>query len=269
MHLNFALTSVQILWTVRFAALLVLLVVLLGRDRINRFPWFTSSIVIAALSHLVSRLLYGRLPQLTFAGVSIILLDLAAIVSFLVLLEIAYCVFSRASVRARALGAAVLLAIGAIVLIEWGPWPALATLKPTTSLSMLGLLQLIAEKLSLLNSVLTIGLGLLVVLLGRRFGSGIRSHAQQIVVGLSVVALSQIAVQLIWQYVALHTVPKTLDEYHHVLDLKDKLINANDSIYAVVVIGWILCLWFDEPGTKSAAALEAPAATEPPSQPES
>lgn len=268
MHLNFAFTAIQILWSVRFAALLVLLVVLLGRDRIKNFPWFTASIVIATLSHLVSRLLFGRLPQLTFAGVSIVLLDLSAIVGLLVLIEIAHRAFNRASVRTSAIGAAVLLAIGAVVLIKWGPWPALAVLKPTTPIATLGLLQLIAEKLSLLNGVLAIGLALLVVTLGRRFGAGIRSHTQQIVLGLSVVALSQITIQLVWQYIAQHTVPQTLEEYHHVLDLKDKLVNANDSIYAVVVVGWILCLWFDEPREKPADALEVPAAVEPPVQPE-
>ena len=42
MHFNFAFTAVQVLWTLTFAAHLVLLVVLLGRDRTRRFPWFTT-----------------------------------------------------------------------------------------------------------------------------------------------------------------------------------------------------------------------------------
>ena len=268
MHLNFAFTAVQIMWTIRFAALLVLLVVLLGRDRVNRFPWFSASIALAALIQLVSRLLYGRLPQLTFAGVSIVLLDVSAIVGLLVLVEIARSVFRGASVRAWAAGTGVLLAAGAVVLIKWGPWPAMATLKPTTPLALLGLLQLIAEKFNLLNGVLAIGLSLLVVALGRRFGSGLRSHALQIAAGLSVVALAQITIQLVWQYIAQHTVPQTLEQYHHVLDLKDRLINANDSVYVVVLVGWLLCLWFDEPAAPAAAAPEE-SSVEPPVQTES
>ena len=42
MHFNFHFTTVQVLWTLTFASLLVLLVVLLGRDRMRRFPWFTA-----------------------------------------------------------------------------------------------------------------------------------------------------------------------------------------------------------------------------------
>ena len=65
MHFNFHFTAVQILWTLTFAALLVLLVVLLGRDRIRRFPWFTTGIVLVTLRLLVNRLLHDRLPPIT------------------------------------------------------------------------------------------------------------------------------------------------------------------------------------------------------------
>ena len=46
MHFNFDFSTAQVLWTLTFAALLVLLVVLLGRDRAQRFPWFTASIAM-------------------------------------------------------------------------------------------------------------------------------------------------------------------------------------------------------------------------------
>jgi hypothetical protein len=270
MHLNFAFTAIQILWTVRFAALLVLLVVLLGRDRISRFPWFTGSIVLATLSHLTARLLYGRLPQLTFAGVSIVLLDLSAIVAVLVLVEIARRVFARAAVRAWAAGAGLLIAAGVLVLLKWGPWPAAASLKFDTPIAALGLLQLIAEKLGLFNGVLTIGLGLLVAIFGSRFGSGIRSHAQQIILGLSAIALSQISVQIIWQVITRRTTLHSMEEYQHMLAFKERLINTNDAIYAAVLVVWIICLWFDEPGSKQAVEPEtsAPAALELPTTPE-
>ena len=60
MHFNFDFNSTQILWTLTFAALLVLMVVLLGRDRVRRFPWFTTAMALTALRMLASRLLYHR-----------------------------------------------------------------------------------------------------------------------------------------------------------------------------------------------------------------
>ena len=64
MHFNFDWTAIQIIWTLTFAALLVLLVVLLGRDRARRYPWFTASIVLATLNMLGQRLLHGGCPSL-------------------------------------------------------------------------------------------------------------------------------------------------------------------------------------------------------------
>ena len=52
------------------------------------------------------------------------------------------------------------------------------------------MLQLLAQKTGLLVDVLTIGLGLLVVLFGRRYGAGWRSHVQRILIGLSTASLS-------------------------------------------------------------------------------
>jgi len=94
MHLNFNFTAVQILWTLTFAAHLVLLVVLLGRDRARRFPWFTTAIALVALRLIASRLLFGRLPQLTLGAIFVILADVSAVVSFLVLVELARKVFA-------------------------------------------------------------------------------------------------------------------------------------------------------------------------------
>lgn len=258
MHLNFAFTTVQILWTLTFAALLVLLIVLMGRDRTSRFPWFTGSIVLTALSLLVSRLLYGRLPQLTMAAVSIVMADLSAIVALLVLVEMARRAFGRAGRTAWIAATLALLAAGGIVLATWGHWPALSTLKPDSPIAILGFLQFLAEKLGVLGNVIAIGLGLLVVLLGRRYGAGWRSHVQQIMIGLSVAAISQIAVEAIWQIIAKNAAPHSLAEYQRILGLKDKLINTNSTVYIVVAVFWIVCLWFDEPGSAVPAEEAAP-----------
>ena len=58
-ELNFHFTPVQTIWTLTFAAHLVLLVVLLGRDRVRRFRWFTISIALVALRLVASRLLFN------------------------------------------------------------------------------------------------------------------------------------------------------------------------------------------------------------------
>ena len=89
MPFNLHFTTIQILWTLTFAALLVLLIVLLGRDRIKRFPWFTTSIVLLALRLLTSKLLFGKLPQITLSEIFITLGDVIALVGLLVLVEMA------------------------------------------------------------------------------------------------------------------------------------------------------------------------------------
>src|ERR1035441_3223514 len=95
MHFHFPFSAIQIVWTLTFAAHLVLLVVLMGRDRLARFPWFTASIVLVALRLLSSRLLFGRLPQITMGAIFIVLADLGAIIGLMVLLELARRAFGR------------------------------------------------------------------------------------------------------------------------------------------------------------------------------
>src|SRR5437762_2198157 len=60
-------------------------------------------------------------------------------------------------------------------------------------------LQLIAQKTTLLADVETIAVGLLIVLLGSRFKAGWRTHTQQIAIGLSTASISQLAIQGLWQ----------------------------------------------------------------------
>ena len=148
--------------------------------------------------------------------------------------------------------------MGAAVLVEWGPWPAWKTLTAESALAVLRLTQLFAQKASLLSSVLTVELGLLVVLFGRRFKAGWRSHTQQIVIGLSTAAIAQMAVRGIWQAIALHAAPQTQAEYEHVLGIQDKLYNANSAAFLAVLVWWIVCLWIDEPGTKILADAGVP-----------
>ena len=255
MHLNFAFTAVQTLWTLTFAAHLVLLVVLLGRDRARRFPWFTTAIALVAVRLIASRLLFGRLPQIEMGEIFIVLAVLSSIVGLIVVIELARSIFGRTPRKVLTIWTIVLLAIGAVVLATWGAWPAWKTLTPTTPMAILGILQLFAQKAGLLVDVTTVGLGLLVAFFGRRYGKGWRGHAQQIAIGLSTASLAQLAVQAIWEIIAKTTVPHSMEEYQRILGLREKLFNANSVIYLLVAIWWIACLWIDEPGSPAEQAV--------------
>ena len=259
MHFDFGFSTVQILWTLTFAALLVLLVVLLGRDRIKRYPWFTASVALVAVRLLASRMLFGRLPSITLSAIFITLADAAALVGLLVLMELARRAFLGAQRRTWLVGILALLAVGAAVLYFWGPWPDRKTITLDSYLAVLRLMQLAAQKGAMLVNVLTIELGLLVVLLGRRFKAGWRSHTQLIAIGLSTVAIAQLAVQGAWQIIAMRAAPQTQSEYERILGLRDKLFNANSVIYVAVLVWWIVWLWLDEPGAAAGAATQIPA----------
>jgi hypothetical protein len=255
MHFNFDFSAVQILWTLTFAAILVLLVVLLGRDRARIYPLFTTSIVIIGLRLLASRILYGRLAPVLMNVIFLTLALIAAVVGLLVLVELARRAFTGASRRAWTIGVLVLLAIAGTILILWGPWPAWKTLTTDSVIAWLRLEQFIAQKLDAFVDLLSIGLGLLVVIFGRHFAAGFRSHTQQIVIGLSTAALAQTSVRIIWQLIATHAAPKSEAEYERVLGLQGKFYNASSAIFVLVLIWWIVCLWINEPGSE----IEAPA----------
>jgi hypothetical protein len=262
MHFNFDFSAVQVLWTLTFAALLVLLVVLHGRERVWRFPWFTASMILVPLRLLSNRILHGRLPQLTMATAFIVMADLSALIGLAVIGEMTRTAFEKVQPKTRIIWGAILLAAGTAVLVFWGPWPAWKSISFDTQLARLSVLQLLAQKTGLLVDVLNIGLGLLVVAFGGRYGAGWRSHVQRIVIGLSTASLSQIAVQAIWQ-VIVRTVgqPHSQEEYQRIVGLQDKLFNANSAVYIAVVIWWIVSLWPDEPGTASLAGSSTPADT--------
>jgi hypothetical protein len=250
MHFNFDFSTSQILWTLTFAALLVLLVVLLGRDRVRRFPWFTTSMALMALRMLASRLLYRRMPLVLSEEIFLALADLGAIVALLVVVEIARRAFAGAGRREWIAATLALLAVGGVVLALWGPWPSFKTLTGTSELSALRLMELFAQKADLLAHVLIIQLGLLIVLLGRHFKAGWHSHTQQLAIGLSMASIAQLTIQGTLQHVALHITIHNQDDYKRVMDQMNSLNNANSVIFLVVLLWWIVCLWIDEPETE-------------------
>ena len=253
MHFNFS--ADQILWTLTFAALLVLLVVLLGRDRARRFPWFTTSMVLMARAAcspsclLPSAQLLRHDRQIKAAEIFLPLADLSAIVSILV-----WRLRSRGGpfgARAQNLdyrhpvlarrGRGCLEVLGRV---------ALAQNRVAGSLiSILRLMDLIAEKTDLFANVLMVLVGLLVVLFGRRYKAGWHSHTQQIAIGLT----------MIFGCAAYHSRRLgTRQDYRHPftgrLQTRDGAAevasDAEESSSFLVLIWWIACLWFDEPETE-------------------
>ena len=232
MHsLNFGWTTVQVLWTITFAALLVLLVVLLGRDRYKRFKIFTISIVLIAFRLLATRLLYGKMAPISFYELFIPLADLTAIVSLLVLVELARRSFVGLGRRAWIIFTVILFAVAGGVVAVWGPWPAMKTLTAGTVLALLGGMQLFSQKSELLLNVLTVEL--------------IRDG--------------------VWDLIVLKAVPHSQAEYDRLIGLREKLFNGNEVVFIAVIVWWIWRLWLDERKTiavDSLAAIEA-LSTEP------
>ena len=96
---HFQFSPVIIIWTLTFAALLVLLVVILGRDRAKLYPLFTFGVGVVAFRLLVTRILYGKLSALVLTWLFTALALLAALAGILVAVEMARRAFTGAGRR--------------------------------------------------------------------------------------------------------------------------------------------------------------------------
>jgi hypothetical protein len=243
----------RIIWTLTFAAQLVLLVVLVGRDRARRYPWFTASIALMALRLMAEVLLSGRMAKLPMQETLITLGDLTTIVGLLVVVEMARRAFAGVQRSIFIVNTVGLLLLAGGLLYFMGPWPVwkqLSTLDAT--MVRLYVMQIIAQKGELLVALLTVGLGMLVFLFGRRFKAGWRSHTQSIVIGLFAVAVSLLALEV----VVLRTLHYTQAEQASVMRLRLSFAFNNELVYLAALVWWIVWLWRDEPG----AAKPEPAA---------
>jgi hypothetical protein len=164
--------------------------------------------------------------------------------------------------RAWIVGTLAVVVVAAGVVAVWGAWPAWKTLTAGTTLAVLGLMQLVSQKAELLVNVMTVELGLLVLLFGRRYKAGWRSHAQGIVIGLSTVAIAQLLRDGIWELIALKAAPHSQAEYERLVGLREKLFNASEVVFLAMVVWWIACLWMDEPGVVAGGSVEIAAAEE-------
>jgi hypothetical protein len=208
MHFNFPFSEVAVIWTLTFAALLVLLVVLMGRDRVSRYPWFTASIVLLTLRMLASRLLFGKIAPLTSSEIFLTLADIGTVISLMVVVEMARRAFGQAARKYWTAWTLILLIVSGTVVALWGAWPPAASIFARSTLADLRLMQLVAQKADMLADLLIIELCVLIAFAGRRFGAGWRSHTQQIVLGLSISSLMQLGVRATWEIITANAVPK-------------------------------------------------------------
>jgi len=259
MHPNFAFTTRQVLFTLTFAAQWVFLVVLLGRDRARRYPWFTASVALYALQLMAEVLLSGRMAIIPLQEILLTIDDLGVIAGLLVLVELARQAFAGAQRSLRVANTLGLVVVAGGVLATWGPWPAWKDLPLDTLLGKLKLMQLAAQKGDTLVALLTVGVALLVVLFGSRFKAGWRSHTQKIVIGLSAPAIALLTLQGTLQHIIKTAHPTSRVEYDHVMGLLTKLVNTNSAIYLAALLWWIVWLWLDEPGEAKTPAAETAA----------
>jgi asparagine N-glycosylation enzyme membrane subunit Stt3 len=208
------------------------------------------------------------MAPLTSSKIFLTLAVIASVVGFLVLVEMGRRAFSSASRRTAIAGIFIAAILCGLVLATWGAWPSWKTLTADSTLATLRLMQFFTQKTDLLNQVLAVVLGLFVILFGRHFHSGFRTHTQQIVIGLSTASISEMSVRGIWQLIAMHAAPQSEAEYEKVMGLQDKLYNASSVIMVLVIVWWIVCLWRNEPGSAPAAANPQPATPEPASEPQ-
>lgn len=256
------LTVEQILWALVLAAHLVLLVVLLGRDRTGRFPWFTAAIAVSS-AHLISdHLLHGKLTTIAFYWQSYTMILLESILGILVLIELCRRVFSncKSGLILNSKGwlgwtlVTVSLAAGAVW--YWGPWPTWKALTQEPGQLPILLVVLSAMKGQLFLAIVTVEIGLLLRIFGRRFGSSWKSHPQQIALGLSTYALAFLAVQATTDLIKHSVHLKSREEYERVVRLFTNLDNGRFAVWLLVLIWWIVWLWRSDP-TEPAATLEA------------
>jgi hypothetical protein len=242
----------RIIWTLTFAAQLVLLVVLVGRDRARRYPWFTAGIALLTLRMMAEVLLNGRMARFPLQEFLITLADLAVIVGLLVLVEMARRAFAGIQRSVWIVNTAGLLLLSGGLLTVLGPWPVWKQLPWGTPMITLYLMRLAAQKGELLVALLTVGLGVLVFIFGRHYKAGWRSHTQQIVIGLFAVAVSLLAVEV----VVLRTFHFTQAEQASVMRLRLSFAFAHQLMSLAAQVWWIAWLWRDEPGAATVAATE-------------
>ena len=260
----------QILWALVLAGHLILLIVLLGRDRSSRYPWFTALTAVSVVHLIADHVLHGKLTMIAFYWQSYTAILLEAILGILVLAEVARRIFAsgKTGLIATARGwlgwTLVTLSVAIAAVWLWGPWPAWKALDQDPKQLPLLLLVLSAMKGQLLVALLTVQVGLLLGIFGKRFGFGWKSHPQQIALGLSTYSLAFLAVQATTDIIK-HTVHLTSrEQYEHIVRIFSNLDNGRFALWFLVLVWWIVWLWRDEPGDTELVGVPVPVLAGPP-----
>jgi len=243
-------TAEKILWALRLAGLLALLVVLFARRHARRFPWFTASIALSALYMVVERLISWRFSPHVMAWVLVLGHDLMALVGVIVVLELGQRVFERVRQKTRFVGILVMLAVGVGIMTFWGPRPTEAMLWMDSELSALQLLRVADLNGFLLADLLAVQLGILVIIFGREYKGSGRSHSVQIVLGLAVAAITQMSLVGGWQALIKWALIPGQAEYERLMSLQDVLFNIASGVYVAVLVWWIVSLWLGATGER-------------------
>ena len=114
--------QVQILWTLLFAGLLILLIVLYGRGLIERYRWFSSFVFLTSLDQLFNLLLLGRIDSIHYGLISYSLSILILIAGLGTLAELARALFAPAKTKAILLSLAISIIPTVAVTYLWNPW---------------------------------------------------------------------------------------------------------------------------------------------------
>ena len=259
--MHFSFTFNQILWILTFAGQLTLLTVLLGQERIRRFPFFTASIALFTLRLLVETILSSRMAAIPFRITIVLLAFAVPFVGILAAVEVARRAFAAAPGRVWRIAAPGAIVVAAAVAAFWGQWPVFRGFSWRNLFAVLSLLQFVAQKADHFYDLLILEAVLLILLFGKRYGSGWLSHACSVATGLGAVALSWVAIQAGWLIRLSYARPRTQQEYESLVSLGNALMNMQKCVYLAAVIWWVYSLWRNESAAPD-KSLAAPAPVE-------
>ena len=255
MNIYLPFSQQQIIWTLLLAGQMVLLVVLIGRVRNERFRWFTISIVIAALRQVVSELLYNRMAQIPYAAITLSLAIISVLAALAVLLELARILFPTASLRNWLLVSTPVIVASAVAILFWQPWPPSSEVDVHTQLGVLRLMQHIAIRGQLLAALVTVLMGLVVIFLATKGKDFWRSHAIKILFGLTTFALTLIVTRILGEWIAhlANLQPLPHPDQERTQAIIDRLIVVPQVTMILAQFWWIRSLWLDEGSAKPAS----------------
>lgn len=254
MNINLPYSQIQIIWTLLFASQLVLLVVLIGRDRTQRFWWFTASIAVAAVRELINVLLTGRISQIMFNAIYNIFAILAILLTLMALIEITRNIFTALSLRAWALLGSSISIISALVLYFLIPWSAQTGLDIHTQPGMLNILHLVAICGQLIAAISAVTIGVAALFFAPHIKGFWNSHALKVLAGFTTYSLVFISQLVIGQWISTlaHNSGIPVGEYARTNAILERLINVPYVTMIIVQCWWIRVLWLDEGPAKPA-----------------